>query len=130
MSAKPKTLWWFWKNIFLTENLITEQVACSCQSGSHPQAASQLRSPGCVSQKDSCIGCLARSGNHGHIWVSALGRGNPWVRCTWTGVLDKLNVKEGKVMTFLCLFRREPDSWWRVEGMTLQKISQWLCSHF
>ena len=108
MAAKPKTLQWFWKNIFLTENLITEQVACPCQSGSHPQAASLQRSLGCMSQKDGCVGCLVQAGNHSHVWVSALGRGNPWVRCKWTEGLDELNVKEGKVTAFLWFLGENP----------------------
>lgn len=45
--------------MFLTENLITEQVACPCQSGSHPQDASLQRTPECLSQK---VGFLYKLG--------------------------------------------------------------------
>lgn len=54
-SAKPKPFWWFWKDIFLTENLIPEQAASPCCSGSHAQAACLQRSPGWVSQKAAAL---------------------------------------------------------------------------
>jgi len=41
------------------------------------------------------------SWKHDHVWFSALGRRNPWVRCKWMEGLSELNVKDGMVTIFL-----------------------------
>lgn len=48
MPAKPKTLWWFWKDIFSTENLIPEQAAGPCRSAIP-------RLPLCKEAQDECL---------------------------------------------------------------------------